>query len=119
MKIALAGIEKTGLVKLMADGTITASDFAADGKNPIEGILGPSWKTFTVLMDFAAVSYIDSSAIGWLIGTQKMFREGGGGLAVYHLQPAVKQVLDLLKVGRLVPLCENEEAARAAIGART
>jgi anti-anti-sigma factor len=116
MKIALAGFEKTGVVKLTAEGTFTAADLPADGKNPLEGVLGPNWKTFNVLMDFGAVSYIDSSAIGWLLGTQKTFREGGGNFAIYRIQPAVKQVLDLLKVGRVVHLCDTEDAARAAIG---
>jgi len=116
MKISLGGIERDGFVKLMVDGNVTATDFSADGKNPIEGLLGPAWSTFRVLLDMGSVGYIDSSAIGWLIGTQKTFREAGGGLAVYHIQPAVKQVLDLLKVGKVVPLCENEAAARAAIG---
>lgn len=116
MKIALAGIERDGFVKLVADGTITAGDFAADGKNPIEGLLGPAWATFRVILDMGSVSYIDSSAIGWLIGTQKAFKDAGGAIAVYRIQPTVKQVLDLLKVGRVVPLAETEDAARQAIG---
>jgi anti-anti-sigma factor len=117
MKLSLNGIEPSGVVKLTADGTVTAADFAADGKNPIETVLGPAWSTFRVLLDLHTVGYIDSSAIGWLIGTQKAFREKGGSFAVYHVQPAVRQVLDLLKVGRVVPICESEQAARTAIGA--
>lgn len=116
MKLSLNGIEPNGVVKLTADGTVTAQDFSADGRNPIETVLGPTWSGFRVLMDFATVSYIDSSAIGWLIGTQKTFREKGGTFAVYHVQPAVRQVLDLLKVGRVVPICENEQAARTTVG---
>ena len=116
MKISLAGIERDGFVKLTAEGTVTTADFGADGKNPIETVLGPAWNTFRVLLDMASVSYIDSSAIGWLIGSQKAFREKGGAFAVYHLQPSVRQVLDLLKVGRVVPLCENELSAREVIG---
>lgn len=116
MKITLGGIERDGFVKLIIDGNITATDFSADGKNPIEGLLGPSWTTFRVLLDIGAVTYIDSSAIGWLIGTSKAFKEGGGGLAVYKIQPTVRQVLDLLKVGKVVPLCENEHDARELIG---
>lgn len=117
MKISLNGIEPTGIVKLALEGTVTSADFGADGKNPIESVLGPAWNSFRVLLDMATVSYIDSSAIGWLIGTQKSFRDKGGSFAVYHVQPAVKQVLDLLKVGRVVPLCENEQTARTAVGA--
>ncbi len=116
MKISLGGIERDGFVKLLIDGSITATDFSADGKNPIEGLLGPSWTTFRVLLDLGSVTYIDSSAIGWLIGTSKAFKDGGGGLAVYKIQPAVRQVLDLLKVGKVVPLCETEQSARESIG---
>lgn len=117
MKILLNGIEPTGIVKLAIDGNVTSADFSADGKNPIEALLGPAWNTFRVLLDMGQVGYIDSSAIGWLIGTQKAVRDKGGSFAVYHVQPAVKQVLDLLKVGRVVPLCENEQTARTAVGA--
>ncbi|HEX8325193.1 MAG TPA: STAS domain-containing protein [Tepidisphaeraceae bacterium] len=117
MKISLNGIEPSGVVKLVGEGTITSADFSVDGKNPIETVLGPAWASFRVLLDMGQVSYIDSSAIGWLIGTQKTFREKGGSFAVYQVQPAVKQVLDLLKVGRVVPLCENELTARTAVGA--
>jgi anti-anti-sigma factor len=117
MKISLAGIEREGFVKLTADGPITATDFSADGKNPIEGLLGPAWAGFRVILDLGHVSYIDSSAIGWLIGTQKAFRDGGGSLAIYKIQPSVRQVLDLLKVGKIVPLCDTEQGARDAITA--
>lgn len=116
MKISLGGIERDGFVKLMIEGNITATDFPADGKNPIEGLLGPAWTTFRVLLDIGNVPYIDSSAIGWLIGTSKNFKDGGGGLAVYRIQPSVKQVLDLLKVGKVVPLCETEQEARNVVG---
>lgn len=85
----------------------------------MEGVLGPAWSTFRVILDFSPVSYVDSSAIGWLIGTQKTFREKGGAFAVYGIQPAVRQIFDLLKVGRVVPLCENENAAREALGGGT
>ena len=43
MKIVLAGIEREGIVKLTIDGTITSVDFSADGKNPLEGVVGPAW----------------------------------------------------------------------------
>lgn len=115
MKLSLVSIERDGYVKLAAGGNITASDFSADGKNPIEGVLGPKWPSFRVILDVSEVAYIDSSAIGWLIASQKTFREQGGGFAVYDVQPSVKQVLDLLKVGKVVPLCNTEESARQIV----
>lgn len=81
----------------------------------MEGILGPNWPSFRVILDIGEIAYIDSSAIGWLISSQKTFREKGGAFAVYHVQPSVKQVLDLLKVGKVVPLCSNELAARQTV----
>lgn len=118
MKISLGGIERDGFIKLVVEGAITALDFSADGKNPLEGILGPAWATFRLVLDVGGVPYVDSSAVGWLIGTQKACRDAGGGIAIYRLQPAVKQVFDLLKVGKVVPTCDNELAAREAIGGK-
>jgi hypothetical protein len=44
--------------------------------------------------------------------------ERGGGLVVLHsIQPRVRQVLDLLHVGRAVPIVENEAAALTVIAA--
>ena len=117
MKLQLLSIEKDGIVRVAAEGNITTADFDASGKNPLEQLLGVTWFTNRVLMNLDRTDYIDSSAIGWLIGTQKAFKDGGGALVVHSLQPAVRQILDVLKIGRLVPLVADETEARAvAIG---
>jgi anti-anti-sigma factor len=113
MKLSLVSIEKDGIIRVTADGNITAGDFDAGGKNPFEQILGSNWKTNRVLLNFENVNYIDSSAIGWLISCHKAFKEGGGVLVVHSLQPTVRQILDVLKIGRVVPLVASEEEARA------
>ena len=115
MKLSMQSIEKDGFVKLAADGSITAADLDQQTANPVASALGPNWATFRVLLDMGNVSYIDSSAIGWLIGVQKEFKQHGGGFAVYGVQPGVRQVLELLKVGKVVPLADTEAAARAAL----
>jgi len=117
MKLQLVSIEKDGIVRVAAEGNITTADFDASGKNPLEKLLGVTWFTNRVLMNLDRTDYIDSSAIGWLIGTQKAFRDGGGTLVVHSLQPAVRQILDVLKIGRVVPMVADETEARAlAIG---
>jgi anti-anti-sigma regulatory factor len=50
-----------------------------------------------------------------MIGTNRAFRDGGGKLIVHSLQPAVKQLLDVLKIGQAVSLVDGEEAARTAV----
>ena len=117
MKIHLVAIDKKDdLIKLATAGNIT-SDAVDGGTNPLEPLLGSDWATNRVLLDMADTGYIDSSAIGWLIGTHKAFKQKGGAIVIHSLQPSVKQVLDLLKVGRVVPMVDDEAAAReVAIG---
>ena len=113
MKLQLLSIEKDGLVKIATQGNITSTDLDSAGPNPMEPILGKNWQQSRVLLDMSDTQYIDSSAIGWMIGTSKHLKDGGGSLVVYGVQPAVRQVLDLLKVGRVVPIVEDEDAALA------
>src|SRR5262245_6637636 len=101
MKLTLVSIEKDGVVRVTADGNITAADFDASGRNPLEALLGVTWFGNRVLLNLDRTDYIDSSAIAWLIGCQKSFKDGGGMLVVHSVQPAVKQILDVLKIGRV------------------
>src|SRR5215212_1490096 len=114
MKLKLVSIEKDGTVRVAADGNITTADFhGTSGKNPLEAILGATWFSNRVLLNLEQTDYIDSSAIGWLIGSHKAFKEGGGTLVVHSVQPSVRQILDLLKIERVVPICADERQARA------
>lgn len=115
MKLHLLSIERDGVVKIATQGNVTSADLDAAGPNPMEQILGKNWYQSRVLLDMSDTQYIDSSAIGWLIGSAKQLKDGGGRLVVYGVQPAVRQVLDLLKVGRVVPLVEDEVGARQVV----
>ena len=119
MKLQLVQIEKDGIVRIATQGNITSADLDASGPNPMEQILGTNWTQSRVILDMGDTQYIDSSAIGWLIGTSKQIKDGGGAMAVYQVQPSVRQVLDLLKVGRVVPIVEDDVAAREVILAET
>ena len=118
MKLSLVSIEKDGLIRVASEGNITSADFQADGPNPLQALLGLTWSSNKVLLDLTKTNYIDSTAIGWLISCHKEFKANGGRFIVYSIQPQVRQVLDLLKIGKVVPLVESEAEARAlAIGA--
>ena len=112
MNLSLVAIEKEGLVKLAASGSITADNFDPSGRNPLERILGPNWASFQVLLDMKLTTYIDSSAIGWLIGSHTAFKKAGGLMVVHDVPPNIKQMLDLLHVGKVVPIAPNAAAAR-------
>lgn len=115
MKLNLISIEREGFVRVASDGNITAGDFVPEAKNPMENLLGANWAAQRVLLNLDQTSYIDSSAIGWLIQCQKEFRTKGGGMVVHNVRPGVKQMLELLKIGRIVPMCDNELAAKTLL----
>jgi len=112
MKLSMVSIDKDGIVRVAAEGNITSADFPADGKNPLETLLGLTWSNTRLLLNLSKTSYIDSSAIGWLIGTTRAFRDAGGRFVIHNVQPPVRQIMDVLKVSRVVPTADDENAAR-------
>lgn len=117
MKLTLLSIEKDGTIRVATDGNITTADFDPGAKNPLENVLGENWFSSRVLLNMEKTDYIDSSAIGWLINSHKHFKDGSGALVVHSVQPSVRQILELLKIGRVVPLAKDEaEARKMALG---
>jgi hypothetical protein len=64
-----------------------------------------------------AVPFMDSSAIGWFMTSRREFERGGGLIVLHSIQPRVRQVLDLLRVGRALPLVDNEASALTVVSA--
>jgi anti-anti-sigma factor len=115
--LTLASIEKDGSIRVTAGSDITGANASAGAVNPLERLLGPGWAGYRVLIDFSRTTFIDSAGIGWLLSSQKQFRMKGGGMAVHSIAPRVRQILDLLRVGKAVPLAADETAARALLSA--
>ncbi len=115
MKFTVVSIEKQGVVHVATTDNLTAADVDPAGKNPLESLLGVTWSNNRVLINFGKTSYVDSCAIGWLIATNRAIREGGGKLAIYNVQPAVRQLMDTLKIGKAVTIADSETKARASL----
>ena len=111
-RLSLLSIDNHGLIHARAEGSITSLDFTGGGVDPLQALLGANWTAGRVVLDCAALRYVDSSAVGWLIGAQRAFRAGGGRLVLHSVGPTVRQIFDVLKVGRVVPIAENVTAAR-------
>jgi anti-sigma B factor antagonist len=116
MKLNVVSIEKE-LVRVQAEGDISSHDFTPDGRNPFEALLGSRWAAHQVVVDMRGVPFLDSSAIGWLMHSRRDFERGGGLVGLHSIQPRVRQILDLLRVGKAVPLVENEVAALVVVTA--
>ena len=115
--LALASIEKDGVIRAVAGPDITGVNASAGGVNPLERLLGPGWAGYRILLDLGRTTFIDSAGIGWLLSSQKQFRMKGGSIVVHSITPRVRQILDLLRVGKAVPLAADETAARAMLAA--
>ncbi len=103
------------IAHLAASGQATAIDLRGDEAARFEAILGSDWSSRLVMLDMENVSYIDSAAIGWFMNTQKTFRANGGMMALHSVGPNIRNILDLLKIGRIIPLARDAAAARVLL----
>ena len=62
-----------------------------------------------VLFDFNEVSFMDSAGIGLLIGRYKTSRLIGGTMEIVNATPAVKKVLEMSGVTRIIKITEGQK----------
>lgn len=70
-----------------------------------------------LIMDLAAVSYLDSASIGCLMDVHRLLQERDGTLRLSGLQPRVETMISMTGVHKIVPLHRDEEDALAAFAA--
>ncbi len=59
-------------------------------------------------IDFANISFMDSSGIGLIMGRYKLIRECGGSLIVHNPQTYIRRVLQLSGIERLVRITSDK-----------
>jgi anti-anti-sigma factor len=110
--VSLVSVEKDGCIRVASRGNITAAEMTLGPRNPLEALVGENWPCNRIILDLSKTDFIDSTAIAWLISTSKQFRANGGSFAIHSIVPRVRQMLDLLKIGRIIPIVSDENAAR-------
>src|ERR1700685_4362323 len=71
-----------------------------------------------ILVDFAAVDYIDSTGIGFLIGIYtSVTKSANGRFALVNTNRRVRDVLELTRLAQIIHLYPSEAAALEALGA--
>jgi anti-anti-sigma factor len=113
--LSLESIERDGCIRVASRGNITASEVSLGTKNPLEVLLGGNWAGNRLIVNLARTDFLDSTAIAWLIATSKQIRAAGGKLAIHSVVPRARQMLDLLKISKIVPIVADEAAARELI----
>lgn len=111
MNVRLVSIEQDGIVRLAANGSMTASEMAGDDRHPLAGVVGERWASNRVVLSLSQTDYIDSTAIGWLLSCKKQFDREGGSFVLHSIPPSVQQILDLLKVDRVLSMARDEAQA--------
>lgn len=62
-----------------------------------------------VVFDFSKVSFMDSAGIGLLIGRYKLAKLLGGTMKIVNSSRAVKKMLEMSGVVRIIPVEEDEK----------
>lgn len=68
-----------------------------------------------IVVDLAAVSFIDSTALGVLIGGVRRVRPAGGSIVLVTDGRAVKRALALTGLDRVFTVCDTREQAVATV----
>lgn len=73
--------------------------------------------TVNILIDLAEISYMTSIGVGVLLGAFKAIDDEGGKLVLLAPRHAVKMVLELMGVDRLIHIANEEQEALKQFGA--
>ena len=103
--------ERDGITTVAIAGRITFGTLEP-GQDPLVREM-PDIYSRRLLLDLSGTDYIDSTGVSWLLTCHKRCREAGGRLGLHSLNPLVKQVLQVLKLDRVLHIAENAEKARA------
>ena len=99
---------------LEASGSISQDD-VSPLDDPMRDLLGEHGFGRKVVLNFGGVEFVDSSGIGWLIGSHKRFRKDGGKLVLHSVRPVVTEILKILKFHQVLVIAKNERAALVAV----
>jgi len=70
-----------------------------------------------LVVDLTRAGFMDSTALGVLIGAIKRLRSfDGGGLVLASRQPSILRILEITGLDRVIPVYASREEALAAVG---
>ena len=71
--------------------------------------------TRKLVIDFSGVPYIDSTGLGFLVGSRVTTEKAGASLVLASVNPHVKKILDEVKLSQFFLIAESEAAALARV----
>jgi anti-sigma B factor antagonist len=67
----------------------------------------------TIVVDLSSVGFLDSSALGTLVGANKDLQASGGMLKVVCAQPNILKVFEITRLSEVIPVFDTVERACA------
>ncbi|HEX4746438.1 MAG TPA: STAS domain-containing protein [Gaiellaceae bacterium] len=71
----------------------------------------------TLVLDLSETTFVDSTALGVLLGGMKRLREHDGRIRLVVPRPEVRRVFEITMLDRIFPLHETRDEALAAVDA--
>jgi anti-anti-sigma factor len=102
------------LVLLNVAGSIDAATSASVEQAVTAALAGGPRR---LIFDMRGVNYISSAGLRAILLAAKQAKAGGGGVAVFGLQPDVEEVFTISGFGKIVPIAATDAEARAKLGA--
>lgn len=99
---------KTGILALEGDIDMHRSP---EVKETLEPLIAQ--KVPRILVDFSAVTYIDSSGLATMIETLQRIQSYGGKFAMFGLRESVRAVFEIARLDQIFSLFSDEAAAIA------
>lgn len=72
----------------------------------------------TLIVDLSAVTFLDSTALGVLVGALKRCREAGGNLPLVITEPRILKVFEITGLTDVFPIHSTVGEALAGVGER-
>lgn len=115
MSLHMICIEPNGVLRVVAGEQMTTGKLETAAGNPLSTLVGENWASNHVVLSLDRISQLDSSAVGWLLTCHKQFTSHGGRLVLHSFPPGIQQILDLMRIGSIIPLADDESAALALV----
>jgi anti-anti-sigma factor len=112
MKLSVISSDNN-LVHVRCEDKISQEEFT-DETEPLEELLSSQGGLRQkVLLDLERATFIDSSGIGWLLICHKHLRQAGGELIIHSVPPLIEQVLELVRLPKIIHVAADAASARA------
>lgn len=66
----------------------------------------------TLILDFSALNFMDSSGIGVILGRYRLLRDRGGAVAVTHMNRHISRIFHMSGMDRIIKQLDNQQEAR-------